>query len=92
MKLTKGIKIYYGGDMANQEGFGVITENSDIGYGEFVNIKMDDGRDFIQIPVTAFSEKYLGHGGTRFVTKEAYLKWKQEIADRFYRKYVLKEV
>ena len=91
MKLEKGTKIYYGGDMANKEGFGVITEKSNIGYGDFVNIKMEDGRDIKQLSTCGFSEKYLGHGGTRFVTKKAYMNWKQETADRFYRKYILKE-
>ena len=92
LKLEKGTEIYYGGDMANSEGFGIITETGNIGYGDFVNIKMEDGRDIKQLSVNCFSEEYLGHGGTRFVTKKAYKKWKQEMADRFYRKYILKEV
>ena len=83
MKLLIGTEIYYEGDMANRGGFGTITEIGDIGYGSFINVKMDDGREFKQLPVTGFSEKYLGHGGTRFVTKEAYREWRKEMVQKF---------
>jgi len=75
----KGTRIYYHGDMANQGGFGTITEAIPANkYApEQVKVKMDDGREF-----TIFSSmiegEYKGHGGTRFVTEEAYKKWRQE--------------
>jgi hypothetical protein len=73
MELTKGTRIYYGGDMANDEGFGEIVEEvaPDRFYSDLVKIKMDDGRE-MTINKCMFSKEYKGHGGTRFVTKEAY--------------------
>jgi hypothetical protein len=47
-------------------------------------IKTDDKEYWI--PTTAFSEVYKGHGGTRFVTKEAYLKWKEEMMNQIFKK------
>ena len=82
MKLQKETRIYYAGDMANRSGLGKITEIGNIGYGDFANIKMDDGREFVQLSLCNFSEEYLGHSGTKFVTEEAYLKWKEQIAKR----------
>ena len=90
MKLQKGIEIYYGGDMANRSGFGIVTEVGNIGYGDFVNVTMKDGREFKQLSVCGFSDKYLGHGGTRFVTKEAYLKFKEEMVKRFNKRHINK--
>ena len=85
MKLTdlpKGTRIYYGGDMANDSGFGTIAETISDKWGQFVTIKMDDGRDIGQmLPICAFSDEYKGHGGTRFVTIDAYNKYRQAIAD-----------
>lgn len=77
MKLTEGTAIYYGGDMANDDGFGTIIKiHPATRYGgEEVEIGMDDGRNFTVSPL-AFSETYLGHGGTNFVTKEAYDAWR----------------
>jgi len=43
--LKKGTRIYYGGDMANDEGFGTITSQTTDKFGTFVGIKMDDGRE-----------------------------------------------
>lgn len=87
MKLRKGTKIYYAGDMANRSGSGIVTEVGNIGYGDFVNVTMKDGREFEQLSVCGFSEEYLGHSGTKFVTEEAYLKWKEQMAKRWYKKY-----
>lgn len=70
--LKKGTRIYYTGDMANEEGFGVITHQSHGMYGSFVTLKMDDSRVFESLSVTQFSDVYEGHCGTRFVTEEAY--------------------
>ena len=72
MKLSQGTKTYYTGDRANSDGFGVVTDS----YLGQVHIVMDDGRDF-WVSESAFSEKYLGHGGTRFVTKAAYTEWRE---------------
>ena len=84
MKLTdlpKGTRIYYGGDMANDSGFGTITETLSDKWGQFVTIKMDDSRDIKHLPVCGFSPEYKGYGGTRFVTIDAYNKYRQAIAD-----------
>lgn len=75
--LKKGTRIYYGGDMANDEGFGVIKERATDQFGTWVDVEMDDGRDFNKLPITIFSDEYLGHGGTRFVTEKAYRAFRQ---------------
>jgi hypothetical protein len=71
MKLETGLRIYYTGDMANDEGFGTITELKSDRWGDHVEIQMDDGRE-INVDEIAISSKYEGHGGTRFVTIEAF--------------------
>lgn len=71
-ELPIGTRIYYGGDMANKSGFGTITASASDKWGQFVDIKMDDGRDKKHLPVCLFSPVYKGHGGTRFVTVAAY--------------------
>lgn len=81
-ELPKGKRIYYGGDMANDSGFGTITETISDKWGQFVTIKMDDGRDIKHLPICGFSSEYKGHGGTRFVTIEAYNKYRLAIAER----------
>lgn len=45
-QLSEGVRIYYTGDMANHDGFGVITKQwHDAGWNyRQVNILMDDGR------------------------------------------------
>jgi hypothetical protein len=73
--LTKGTRIYYGGDMANDSGFGTITSVSLGNWGTHYHIKYDDGRK-MAIQPCAFSPEYLGHGGTRFVTLDAYNKFR----------------
>lgn len=80
--LKKGTRIYYGGDMANEEGLGVITRRIKDQFGTFVDIRMDDKRFLPLISVIAFSDKYLGHGGTRFVTEEAYMDFRQDQIDK----------
>jgi len=76
MDLTVGTKIYFGGDMCNESGFGTITDVHCSKWGRQIQITMDDGRTF-HIPPAGFSEIYLGHGGTRFVTKQAYEQWRE---------------
>ena len=82
--LEKGVRIYYNGDMANEEGLGIITSQVTDRWGTFVNIKMDDGREF-NVSIVIFSEDYLGHGGTRFVTEEAYNRFRQAQIERIER-------
>lgn len=81
LELTKDTRIYYGGDMANNSGFGTITEAVRDKWGSFITIKMDDGRDINRLPLCAFSAEYLGHGGTRFVTIEAYNAYRQGLCE-----------
>ena len=71
-QLKEGVRIYYGGDMANLESFRTITKQHNDRWGQFVSIKLDDGRTINKLPVIMFSADYKGHGGTRFVTIEAY--------------------
>jgi len=80
--LKKGTRIYYNGDMANDEGLGTIVEQVTDKWGTHVNIKMDDGRDIKGLSIVMFSDEYLGHGGTRFVTEEAYKKYRQATIER----------
>jgi len=75
--LKKGVRIFYHGDMANDEGLGTITNRRTDSWGTFVDVKMDDGRKFALLSIALFSEEYEGHGGTRFVTEEAYRKFRQ---------------
>ena len=74
--LTKGTRIYYGGDMANKSGFGSITEVIKDRWGTQYQIVLDDGRK-MHISASNFSPEYLGHGGTRFVTEAAYNDWRE---------------
>lgn len=86
MKITKGTKIYYGGDMANLEGFGTITDVIYTSHGTTYVIQMEDSR-IIKVPNYCFSNEYKGHGGTRFVTKEAYENYRNAIYNKYYAKY-----
>lgn len=83
MKLTdlpKETRIYYGGDMANPSGFGTIAGAISDKWGQFITIKMDDGRVINKLPICAFSAEYLGHGGTRFVTLDAYNAYRRNLS------------
>lgn len=77
LKLMTGTRIYYGGDIANESGFGTIMQiERDPQWGDYVTIIMDDGREIKRLPPVHFSLKYSGNGSTRFVTEEAYNKWR----------------
>lgn len=39
-----GMRIYYSGDMANASDFGTITDVWSSEYGQFFDVKFDDGR------------------------------------------------
>jgi hypothetical protein len=82
VELLVGVEIYYGGDMANHSGFGKIVERTFSRFGDNLKIEMEDGR-VINVPPVMFSEKYLGHGGTRFVTREAYDTYRRAAVDQF---------
>ena len=71
--LKKGTRIYYGGDMANDEGFGTITSQQTDKYG----------REFRSLTPALFSEEYLGHGGTRWVTEKAFQEYRKKSFARF---------
>ena len=83
MKLEKGTRIYYRGDMANREGFGEITEiyPANKYAGEQVKITMDDERE-ITIPKIMIKGEDTGNGMTRFCTEQAYMKRKKEQFER----------
>lgn len=82
MKLTDlpvGTRIFNGGDMANSEHFGTITAIKPAGrFSAQVEITPDEGSERGPYWVTpaAFSPEYKGHGGTRFVTENAYYAWR----------------
>jgi hypothetical protein len=74
-----GTEIYYTGDVANQPGFGVITTlNRDPQWGDTYDFTLEDGREIKGIATHSLGDKYEGHGGTRFVTREAYDAFRQE--------------
>lgn len=70
-QLEIGTKVYNGGDMANVEHFGVITAIKN-GQYQITPDADSDRKNPYWVPFCAFSPIYKGHGGTRFVTKEAY--------------------
>ena len=75
-ELTPGTRIYYGGDMANMPETGTILEIRRTRWGNDYQIKYDTGRTTF-LPICLFSPIYLGHGGTRFVTLEAYNQYRR---------------
>ena len=79
MTLSIGDRIYYTGDMANDQGRGVVFgRDGDNVWGANVDILMDDGRVIKGLEEINFSERYLGHGGTRFVLESEYMRWRAE--------------
>lgn len=84
--LKEKTRIYYAGDMANDEGFGTIIKAYQDKWGSFYNILMDDGREINSLHTIAFSEIYKGHGGTRFVTEDAYNAYKEEMIQNLNRR------
>ena len=73
MKHKKGARIYYTGDMANQDGWGTITEGTRIVHDQY-HVTMDDGREF-WLSQYAIGDVYKGHCDPRFVTKAAHDAW-----------------
>ncbi len=77
VELYAGTRIYYGGDMANLPDFGTVEAIEKDRWGVHCRITLDDGRK-MNINACLFSPKYLGHGGTRFVTEQAYNDYREE--------------
>jgi len=84
-EIKIGQEIYYRGDMANAEGFGKITEVIRDKWGDFFSTKLEDGREQKRIPCIMLAEIDTDNGMTRFCTKEAYNKKRQEKIDKFLR-------
>jgi hypothetical protein len=80
-----GTEIYYAGDIANSSGFGKITQlEQSSRFGATYDIELEDGRELRGIPTILVGDKYLGHGGTRLVTRAAYDAWKQRAEGKPY--------
>ena len=92
VELTIGTRVFNGGDMANCEHFGTITAiETESRFQNHVEITPDAGSDRTKpykVPACIFSAKYLGHGGTRFVTEAAYQEWRQERIAAMHAEYV----
>lgn len=77
VELTIGTRVFNNGDMANVEHFGTITTIK--GHHVGITPDADSGRNGEYfVPASMFCEKFLGHGGTRFVTEAAYRLWREE--------------
>ena len=89
-ELQVGTRIYNGGDMANVAHFGTITAiHKNARFGDQYQITPDPGSERNKpyaITPAAFSEKYEGHGGTRFVTEDAYKEWREKRMSAFKKK------
>ena len=84
--LSVGERVYYGGDTANRPAFGTIADIVGGFSGAQILVKWDEKyekKDSCLFPC-GFSEKYLGHGGTRFVTEKAYREWQNEQLEKLY--------
>ena len=74
-----GTKIYYRGDIANEEGFGKITELISNKWGEYFSTRLEDGREQKSVPLFMMSDFDTGNGSTRFCTLTAYQKRRQKM-------------
>jgi len=81
--MNKGTEIYYTGDQANIGGFGVVTRSFEDKWGKWSDIKMNDGRDFANTPTSVISTNYNGTCSSRFVTRDAYNAYRQEVLRSF---------
>ena len=90
IQLEIGTRVFNGGDMANCEHFGTITAINTSKWGTHVEITPDADSDRTKpysVPDCVFCEKYLGHGGTRFVTEAAYKAFRAEQIERMQKEY-----
>jgi hypothetical protein len=86
VELNIGTRVYNNGDMANQSHFGTVTDIKTGRFGTQIEITPDADSDRTRpyfVPPCAFSQKFLGHSGTRFVTEAAYREWRQERLSAF---------
>ena len=72
MKLELGSKIYYTGDMANQDGFFEVFAFRNPNCYDIKECQGGDGRVFCGVYDSQIAREYSGHCGTRFVTLEAH--------------------
>ena len=80
-ELEVGTRVFNNGDMANIEHFGTITEIKRSKWGTDYQITPDPDSDRdapYYIPACMFCEEYKGHGGTRFVTEDAYKEYRNK--------------
>lgn len=79
-ELAVGTRIFNGGDMANAEHFGTISHIfRNAHFGDQYEITPDPDSERTKpycVSPAMFSDVYLGHGGTRFVTEQAYQKYR----------------
>jgi hypothetical protein len=82
-EMQIGTHIYYHGDMANQSGFFKVVE-IDGSHAKMVEIEVEGCNEIrnINIPVYGIDNEYKGHGGTRFVTRDAYNAYREEILNK----------
>ena len=83
--LKVGTEIYYGGDMANDPGFGIVIATHYSKSGQFLDVKIDDGRIFKSLSIMNFSSEYDGTGMTKFVKREAYNEWREKQLEMVHR-------
>lgn len=78
MTLNEGTRIYYTGDMANQDGFGTVTKTYEnkLQRTSFVDVALDDGRKMRGLHTLGFSATYNGTCSPRFTTEAAYNEWR----------------
>ncbi len=79
MTLTVGARIYNGGDMANPDHFGTVTEIRSSKWGTDYQISPDADSTRTEpywIPACIFSAEYKGNGLTRLVTEAAWREWR----------------
>lgn len=75
MKYEIGQKIYYKGDMANRSGWFVIVGQVNDRFLKGYDLQERGGdRKIRSLPEVMIHDVDAGHGGTRFVTEEAYNK------------------
>ena len=77
VKLSEGTRIYTTGDRANPSGEGTVIKAYSDNYGSYVDLKMDDDREIRYIYQSAFSPEFSGNCSTRFVTLEAYKRYRK---------------
>lgn len=77
VKVIIGTRVFNHGDMANIEHFGTITA-IESGHYEITPDADSERTKPYCIPFCLFSPVYKGHGGTRFVTEEAYEAFRAE--------------